>query len=78
MRGQHSKHGLKGSTTSNLKTKTMLNEGIYIEEIIFENVSLLDILPQLEIVAKYNGLKLNRAKDFTTARRLLIKSLYLN
>jgi hypothetical protein len=56
----------------------MLNEALFIEEIIFENVRLIDILPQLEIVAKCNGLKLNRAKDFTTARRLLIKSLYLN
>lgn len=55
-----------------------MSEAIFIEEIIFENVRLIDILPQLEIIAKYNGLKLNRAKDFTTARRLLIKSLYLN
>ena len=75
-------HGLLGELIlqHSLGKKTTLKglEALFIEEIIFENVRLIDILPQLEIIAKYNGLKLNRAKDFTTARRLSIKSLYLN
>lgn len=56
----------------------MLSEAIYYQEIDFENIRMVDILPQLEIVAKYNKLKLNRAVQFKIAKRMLIKSLYLN
>lgn len=55
-----------------------MSEAIFIEEINFKNVPLTDILPQLEIVAKLNKLKLNRVKDFRTAKRLLIKPVYYN
>jgi hypothetical protein len=56
----------------------MLNQAIYSVEIELSRARLIDYLPQLEIVAKLNKLRLNRSADFRLAKRLLIMSIYLN
>lgn len=55
-----------------------MTEALCYLEIEMENTSLIDLLPSLEIVAKLNGLRLNRTKDFRLAKRLLIMNIYLN
>ena len=56
----------------------MLNQAIYSVEIELSKARLIDYLPQLEIVAKLNKLRLNRAADFRLAKRLLVMNTYLN
>ena len=56
----------------------MLNEALYIVEIEISKMPLCELLPQLEIVAKLNKLRLTRAADFKLAKRFLIMSIYLN
>ncbi len=56
----------------------MLNEAFYYLEIEINKTRLCDLLPQLEIVAKLNKLRLCKASDFRLAKRLLIMNIYLN
>lgn len=55
-----------------------MSEAIYIEEIKITGAKLTSVLPQLEVIAKANNLRLNRGKEYKKATRILIKSIYFN